>query len=225
MRSPTLLLIHGGQSTVRKLEEALPGARVGLVYVPDKLSAGYDERTGIASQYKTLPELMSQYAPWWRPGDPLVLLGFSAGGWALRYYLRDAAARSLITAAIFLDATYGNQGEQCIMDRWEGAVAYAKEANADPADKRLIMTYSPSHPGPRVCATAIEREAGAGPGVFVQGFNTDHGSQQGVIAPKMVAELITPWIGGARGSGIDMKTAAGILLIATGLGLVYVAYA
>ncbi len=189
-----VVLIHGGTSTVEKLRAALPGAEVALVY-RDGLSAVYDERTGIARDYPTLDSLLEEHAPDWSPGDPLVVLAFSAGAWALRYYLRDPDAREEITAAIFLDGLYGAPGGRCNLEPYAGVVAYGEEANAHPREKRLIMTYSPSHPGPGICSEAIAAAAGGEQGgVFVRGYQTDHGSQQGVIGPRMVEELVAPWI-------------------------------
>lgn len=219
----TVVLIHGGTSTVKKLEAAMPGAQVALVYEPG-LSTAYDERTGIASKFPTLRELLAHYAPWWSPGDPLVILGYSAGGWALRHYLRDPAARRDVSAAVFLDSTYGNSGETCAIDRWLGVVEYAKEANLDPGAHRLVMTYSQAHPGPRVCATAIERAAGAGSGVFVRGYNNaDHGAQQGVVGPAIVSELVAPWIGQSS-SRLGVSALAGLGLLAVGGVLVWLSY-
>jgi hypothetical protein len=190
----TIVLIHGGKSTVPKLEDALPGAKVAVVY-REGLSGAYNEVTGIAHDYPTLGELMAEYAPWWSPGEPLVVLGFSAGGWALRYYLRDPEARDQINAAIFLDATYGTADGKCTLGVYDGVIAYGEEANARPAEKRLIMTYSQATPGPGICANAIQAAVGEGPGVFVTGYsNGDHSAQQGVVGPEQVRELVAPWI-------------------------------
>lgn len=196
-----IVLIHGGKSTAPKLEAALPGARVAVIY-REGLSGAYNEVSGIAKDFPTLEVLLAEYAPDWREGEPLVVLGFSAGGWALRYYLRDPAAREAINAAVFLDATYGT-ASGCDLSPYAGVLAYAELANADPTRHRLVMTYSQAHPGPGFCANAIEGKQ-TGPGVFVRGYgNADHGGQQGIVGPAIVGELITPWIG--KG-GIAWKT-------------------
>lgn len=189
-----IVLIHGGKSTAAKLEKALPGARVAVVY-REGLSESYNEVSGIAKDYPTLEALMAQYAPDWSPGEPLVMLGFSAGAWALRYYLRDPSAREAINAAIFLDGTYGHQGASCNLAPYDGVLAYAAMANGAPSAHRLIMTYSQATPGPGICANAIQAKE-PGDGVFVRGYaNADHGGQQGIVSPAIVAELVTPWIG------------------------------
>lgn len=217
-----IVLIHGGESTVKKLQAIMPGAQVSRVLIPGKLSAGYDENTGIAKDYPTLRSFLAKYAPQWTPGEPLVLLGYSAGAWALRYYLRDAGARADISAAIFLDGLYGApSGGSCNLGPYQGVIAYGKAANADPSAKRLIMTYSLSWPGPAECSKAIAQASGAGGGVFVRGYqNADHGAQQGVVGPAVVQELVAPWIrsGGGTGGGSSSwwPVALGAALVGVG---------
>lgn len=193
----------------------MPGAEVVVIYEPG-LSSAYNEVSGLAAKFPALEDLLAHYAPGWSPGEPLVLLGFSAGAWALRYYLRDPSARDDITAAIFLDGLYGHTGTSCNLGPYEGVIAYGKEANADPANKRLVMTYSASHPGPGICSKAIAATVGAGPGVFVVGSsNPDHGAQQGIVGPQVVKELIAPWIG----SGSSALASMGLGLALAGFGI------
>lgn len=210
----TVVLIHGGESTGAKLRQAMPGAEVVVVYEPG-LSEVYDEKTGLASKYPTLDAFMARFAPGWSRGEPLVLLGFSAGAWALRYYLRDPSARDAISAAVFLDGLYGHSGSQCNLAPYGGVIAYAQEANAQPSRKRLVMTYSSAHPGPGICSNAIAASAGAGPGVFVRGYASgDHGAQQNTVGPAVVSELIAPWIG--KGSTLA-HVAFGVALAGIGV--------
>jgi hypothetical protein len=211
----TVVLIHGGKSTGEKLAEALPGANVVVIYEPG-LSGAYDEKTGLAARFPYLEALLAAYAPDWSPGEPLVLLAFSAGAWALRYYLRDPHARNLVDAAVFLDGLYGNYGTQCDLSPYDGVIAYGKEANVEPVRKRLVMTYSAAHPGPGICSNAIRSAVGDGPGVYVLGFaNADHAAQQNTVGPQVVRELIAPWIR----SGDSLTTALGIGLLVTGLAV------
>lgn len=211
----TVVLIHGGKSTGAKLQQAMPGAEVVVVYEPG-LSEVYDEKSGLASKFPTLDAFMARFAPGWSRGEPLVLLGFSAGAWALRYYLRDPSARSAISAAIFLDGLYGNSGSQCNLAPYGGVIAYGQEANANPSAKRLVMTYSAAHPGPGICSNAIAAAVGAGPGVFVRGYaNGDHGAQQNTVGPAVVSELIAPWIG--KGGNLAHMAAAGLALAGAGI--------
>lgn len=212
--APTIVLIHGGTSTVPKLQAAMPGATAVVVY-REGLSSGYSEVSGLAKEYPTLRGLLAKYAPSWQPGTPLVVLGYSAGGWALRHYLRDASARSDINAAVFLDSLYGAPGDKCDLSPYGGVVAFAKLANQEPANHRLIMTYSQAHPAPGICSETIGKSY-AGPGVFVRpAGNADHSAQQGVAGPAVVKELVAPWIGGATSSG----SAGGLSLVWLAVGV------
>lgn len=216
----TVVLIHGGKSTIEKLKAVFPGADVQLAY-REGLSASYDEKTGIAHDFPTLEAFMSEYAPSWSPGDPLVLLGFSAGGWALRWYLRDQGARELVSAAVFLDSTYC--GDPCNpVNGLAGVVEFARLANAHPESHRLVMTFSQATAGPGRGAHAIEAAAGAGPGVFVRGYaNADHGGQQGIVGPAISEELVAPWLSGVPSSsgGMGKLFALAALAILGGIAL------
>lgn len=214
MAGPTVVLIHGGKTTAARLKEALPGAEVVVIY-REGLSGAYNELTGLAHDFPTLDALLAAHAPSWRPGRPLVVLGFSAGAWALRYYLRDPVARGDITAAIFLDGLYGAPGGVCNLAPYNGVLAYAAEAQSRPGSKRLVMTYSKAEPSTGICSNAIAAKVGGGegPGVFTVGANNaDHGGQQSVMGPAVVRELIAPWIGSSSGTAlrIALVAAAGV---------------
>lgn len=177
-----VLLIHGGKSTVPKLEAAWPGARASVIY-REGLSSGYNEVTGLAKQFPKFGGLLAAFVPELAPADPLIVLGYSAGGWALRHYLREEWARERLAAAVFLDASYGKA-----LDPYAGTLAFAKRCNAGP--QRLVFTWSRAHPEPGQNAQAIARAAGDGPGVWLRPYpNTDHGAQQGVAGPDAVREL------------------------------------
>lgn len=206
-----ILLIHGGESTAPKLAAALPGANVAIAYRKG-LSSAYSEVSGLAKDYPKLPTLLEDFAPQWKPGVPLIVLAFSAGGWALRYYLRDPEARALITSAIFLDSLYGSSGS-CDLAPYQGVIAYGKEANANPSAKRLIMTYSQGSPTPAICSKAIADVVGPGQGVIVKGYNNaDHSAQQGVVGPEMVKEYIAPWLGRSSSVSSGASTSSPWLL-------------
>lgn len=216
----TAVLIHGGESTGEKLRAALPGFDVIVVYRPG-LSSAYDEASGIARDYPYLDELLDAEGADWRPGDPLVVYGFSAGAWALRHYLRDPETRSHVSAAVFLDGLYGAPGGVCNLAPYEGVVEFGRLANDEPSRHRLIMTSSLSHPAPRICSHAIERAA-PGPGVFVVDTpNADHGGQQGVVGPAVTRELIAPWV---TSSGPRLSDLLGWAGVAAGVGLLVAAF-
>lgn len=213
-----VVLIHGGESTGKKLKALMPAATVTVIY-NEGLSSAYNEVTGIASKYPTLPQLMAHYVPSWSEGDPLIVLAYSAGGWALRYYLRDPAARELVTAAIFLDSLYASGGA---CEPFGGVVEYAQLAQSQPTQHRLVMTYSQAHPGPGICSEHIAKAAGggSGPGVFVVAANNaDHGGQQGIVGPQVFEKYIVGWVPAGRKSSSNVLLCA--LAVLGGAGAVY----
>lgn len=217
--SGTALLIHGGESTGEKLRAALPEGWEVLVVYREGLSGAYDERTGLAREHPTLASLLAAEGSRWRPGEPLVVLGFSAGAWALRYYLRDARARQDVDAAVFLDGLYGAPGGVCNLGPYDGVLAFARLANAEPGRHRLVTTYSQATPAPGICSRAIE-QAEPGPGVFSIGYaGGDHSAQQWRVGPEVVAELVTPWV--RRSGGVSWATFFGVAGVAAGLWLLY----
>lgn len=185
-----VILIHGNASSMQfPLQEAFPEARISIVY-REGSNAGYDELTGLAKQYPTLDALCSSLGV---GSAPLVVMAYSAGGWALRYYLRAAAARARVRAAAFLDSLYGAPNGACDLAPYGGVVEYAKLAHANPTERRLYLTYSSEHPAPGICSKAVQQIAGGGPGIVVQGFPGTHAEQQTIVAPKVEADIRT-WL-------------------------------
>lgn len=217
-----IVLIHGGESTGKKFQAIMPDAVVTVVYKPG-LSSVYDELTGLAKDFPTIASLMAQYAPSWSPGDPLVVMGFSAGGWALRHYLRSAEDRSLIAAAVFLDSLYASGGA-CVP--FDGVLEFAKMAVADSSSKRLVMTYSQGHPGPGICSNFIAKEVGQsdGPAVYVVAPpGLTHGDHQGVVGPLVLEKYIAGWLPEGK-RGLIARTPTwllGALAVAAGAGAVW----
>jgi hypothetical protein len=220
----TQLLLHVNERTARQFERALPGSRVAFIARQSR-SSDYDERSGLAREYPLLRGLLRQYAPWWSPGEPLVVVAFSAGGWALRYYLRDAQSRGDVTAAIFLDSLYGLQDGECDTSPLRGVIQYGALANASPMLKRLVMTYSESHPAPGACSRAVAAQAGGGggPGVFELGYaGRDHMAQQEQVGPAVIAQYVAPWL--SRSPAVSARRGNfGAVIIVAGI-LAYVVY-
>lgn len=177
-----VVLFHGAESTKKLLEDALPGSRAVVIRREGSTTA-YNEVTGIGKEYPTLRGLLAKFAPEWRPGDRLVVLGYSAGAYALRYYLRDLQARSDISTAIFLDGLYGAPENKCDFAPYAGVIAYGKMSG-----KQLIMTYSQAHPAPKICSEAIAAQVSGAQ--VVGAANKDHAAQQTVVAPEVLRTLV-----------------------------------
>lgn len=168
-----ILLVHGNELARQKYESALPGSTVELV----RLEGG-------PAAY----EQLARDRP--RLSGPVVVVAFSAGVWALRSWLRDPANREQVSSAIVLDGLYGAPGGVCDLSPYAGVVAYGREANAQPARKKLILTYSLANPDPAVCSAAVAAAAGSGSGVVLRGTtSTDHGAQLTEVGPAVVREI------------------------------------
>lgn len=167
----TLLLLHGNSSVTPKYQAALPGAKLVVV---TGLSDGEYAQLGKQS----ITAYLDDKAPGWT--KPLLLAGFSAGGFGVREFLNDAANRAAIDTAIFLDGTYGTADGKCITAPYDGAVKYAQQGG------KLVITYSDAHPGPKTCAHAINVLAGGKP-ILVPSGIADHGAQLSEVGPQVVA--------------------------------------
>jgi len=205
----TAVVFHGNAEAEARFREALPQ---GSVIVTIRLEGGPNAYVSLASRFPTLESFMDAHAPSWTRGEPLVLLSFSAGTWALRHYLRDPAARSVVTAVVVVDGLYG--GAPCDLAAFDGVLAFAEEANLAPNQKRLVITYSFATPAPAACTVAIEEIAG-GPGLIVASdHETTHEAQLTEVAPRAVAQFVTPWIGS---SSRPKRTRTGKLIVVGGV--------
>lgn len=133
----TILFFHGPAAPREKYEAALGGPYT-VVFPPGaSLSASYDERSGLART--PLPAVLDRYAPGW--SQPLVLLAFSAGNWAVRHWLRDPANRELVACFVSIDGLHGES-----MASLGGVLEFARMCEADPARHRLVVTNSDIDP-------------------------------------------------------------------------------
>lgn len=171
----TLLLLHGNEQVAPKYEAALPGARLAVVR-----GLSVDEYAALGRQ--SIAGYLDAEVPGWT--RPLVVAAFSAGGFALREFLKSEGNRATIDGAVFLDATYGASGGSCPLAPYEGVVAYANGGG------RTVITYSASHPAPATCAHAIKQAA---PSVeLVPSTVADHGAQLSEVGPQVVRRFAHP---------------------------------
>lgn len=208
----TAILIHGGESVRPKYEAAL---------APSGLTFHVFYRGGFSSSYQSyaeahsLEDFLAEVAPEWQPGEPLVLIGFSAGCWAPRHWMQNASSRDAVSALVLLDGMHSSgNDQQCDSDKLTGIFAFAEMAKADPAQHLLVVTNTdivpPGYASTSACAQALlehlgapagaKRDEGEVAGVVVidQGGTTavDHGAQQTVVGPAVLGELVVPWLGG-----------------------------
>jgi hypothetical protein len=188
-----------------------------------QLSAGYDERRGLASKYPRLRDFLEAETAW-RPGDRLVLVTWSAGTWAPRAWMRSAEDRALVDALVILDGLHAGRDESDPTDAaYEGILEFAREALDDPATKLLIVTTSEIRP-PYASTTAVaaemldrlgitlggpsrpKRDHAELPGLKVLDWRStprgttgkDHADHVRVLGPQLLRDVVVPF---ARGLG------------------------
>jgi hypothetical protein len=159
---PACLLIHAAPEAVPLYEQSL-GLPVSRIY-RGGYSSSYGPPNGLAAQM-TLDQAVEKYAPGTDPAAPVVLLGFSAGCWSLRHWLRDPGNRARTVAALLCDGYHagGSDLEADLTAAHEGVVAFAREAMA--GRRVLVVTHSqvipPGYASTRSTASALLERIGA----------------------------------------------------------------
>jgi hypothetical protein len=212
-----VLLFHADPSMLPRYKAALPhGARLSLVLSHgSQFSGGYDEHTGFASKYPTLPDLLRAFDKEWIEGEPVVLIGFSAGCWALRAYLRNPDDRARVRIALFLDGMHSDGSDkQAEVGPIQGAIDFGGDVWRALGYKALIVSHTqivpPGYASTRATADALlgamqiprpsrSTDFGIG-GVYVRAFPggtaPDHAHQLQVVGPDLIREIVTPTLAG-----------------------------
>lgn len=150
------LLVHAHPSVRQAYADAL-GCDVHLVNsTGSQFSAGYDERSGITRDCPTLDKAVKRYAFGTSPDEPVILIGFSAGCWAARAWLRQSDARLRTVGAMFLDGLHGGAASPLA-----GVLDYARMAMDDPRSRACVITHTqivPPYVSTRATAELILRE-------------------------------------------------------------------
>jgi GH25 family lysozyme M1 (1,4-beta-N-acetylmuramidase) len=146
-KSLTVLIVNADEQRVRGLYEAalspLGDVRVHFVN-RNGLSARYDEKTGLAREYPTVRQLLATVAPDWKPDDPLLGIGFSAGCWAWRAWLRDEGNRANLACVMFIDGLHAglDAHKHVVESALSGVYTYADECRTSNGQKLLIQQNS-----------------------------------------------------------------------------------
>ena len=226
MAKVVLVGIHIGKSLAGDYSAALGGAPV-RTFTLGGASGAYDEDTGLASRYPTLEGFLRAEVPEWATGDRLVLVAFSAGCWAPRYWMKDPASRALLGALVLLDGLHSGLAPDggCKLATIGGVNDFAQEANFHPEEKLLVVTHTAirvPYASTTQCAALLERNA-AGRGVHILGFPgadaAAHNAQQREVGPQVLGDLVLPWLNGELSTGLG--TAGKIALVAAGAAALY----
>jgi hypothetical protein len=221
-----LVGLHIGRSLASDYSTALGGVPV-RTFTFGGTSGAYDEDTGLASRYPTLEGFLRAEVPEWESGDRLVLVAFSAGCWAPRYWMKDAGSRALLGALVLLDGLHSGLSASggCKLEAIDGVVQFAREANRDPSDKLLVLTHTAiavPYASTTLCADLLEQTAD-GRGMHILGFpGTDadaHNAQQREVGPQVLRDLVHPWLNGELSTGLS--AAGKVALLAGGAAALY----
>lgn len=150
------LLVHAASSVHAAYAQALDCQVFGANSSGSQFSAGYDERTGMARDCPTLDAAMRRYAPSVPADEPVILIGFSAGCWAVRAWLREPDARLRTVAAVFLDGLHSSKAGPL-----SGVLDYARMVIDQPLKRACVITHSqivPPYTSTRATAEVILRE-------------------------------------------------------------------
>jgi hypothetical protein len=218
MSKVVCVALHVGKSLAPSYSAALGGVPV-RTFSLGAASAAYDETTGLASRYPDLAGFLAREVPEYEPGDVLVLVAFSAGCWAPRYWMKNASDRALVGALVLLDGLHSGFSSSggCKLEAIDGIVAFANLAGASYLDHLLVLTHTaivpPGYASTTLCAALLDEVANAGPGrgMEILGFPGNdaaaHNAQQREVGPAVLAEYVAPWLGGAGGASTLRKLA------------------
>lgn len=151
------LLIHAAPVATLRYSAALGCPVVNVT--AGAYSGSYDEHTGLAARFPTVAAALAHFAPSGANSDPLALVAFSAGCWALRGWLRDAASRERVTCAAFIDGLHagGTDARAELGPQHEGVLEYARAAVA--GYRTLVVLHSqivpPGYASTRATADAL----------------------------------------------------------------------
>lgn len=223
-----VLALNVGQSAVRAYQQALPNARVVN-------SGAY----GMSATFTQLVhrERLATFAKrnGWDGEEPLAVVGFSAGGYAIRDWLArgdDAGIPRL--AMIILDGLHGGDGPEC-SDAISGVVRFARDALAEPTARMLVSTSTaiePPYASTTACNTRlVEQLGGSGDeltraGVYILDYGgTDgdaHNAQQREVGPRIMVDYAAPFFEGRVPGGLSRPAAIGIALAIIGVAAAFV---
>jgi hypothetical protein len=183
-------------------------------------------RGGLSQVYvdlakQPLRSWLDSNAPGWTP--PLILVGWSAGCFAARDWLRsDPEAHGLIDAIVMLDGLHSS-GPPCRADQIAGVVEFSR----DPS-KLLVVTHSSIVPGTYAsttdCAQLLRSSQGwlsQNRNVHILGYPGDdaeaHVRQVREVGPEVMRSIVAPWAGEADPEWQSAAVAVVLLAVAGGV--------
>lgn len=179
---PLVLIFHGRKDVVPAYEAAYPGAKVAFVRLEGSTAA----YSAFVKENPSILDVADELVDDWT--HPLIVIAFSAGGWALRSYLDHEQNRLAIDVAVFLDATYGAPGGKCDLTPYQGVIEFGQH-------RMLALTSSSANPEPYACSLAIQALA---PDTVVVHEATTHDEQLTEVGPEAIRGLAAGFQGVRR---------------------------
>lgn len=196
------LLVHADPSMVARYRSAL-GIPVYTTGSLGPASSSYDDRAGLARQ--PLSDVVRRFCPGVAEGTPVVLIGFSAGCWAVRHWLRDIDTRSRVPAAVLLDGLHvtgpsplGGEvdacreamaGQRCVVVTHTQIDPVTYRGTADSAD-RLLAELRLVRMGRRESIDVGDLHVLAYDGTTAG----DHGRQLQLVGPDVCRDIVRPYL-------------------------------
>lgn len=201
MRPPVIVFCHVAPAAAEPMFRAAPEGSRAVYFNPGGLGSDY----GAAAVRTPLLDAIDVGLS----GNPIVLVGWSAGVYAIRQWLKDAQTREQVAAVVLLDGLHGalTADGQCSLRGSEGVVRYGKLARQKPSDHLLVVTHSSIEPGEYAstasCARALTSAVGGtGTSFVVLGYEGSdaaaHVRQLRQVGPMVFEDYVTPHLEGKR---------------------------
>lgn len=147
-------------------------------------------------------------------GGPVVLVGWSAGCFPIRQWLRDAGNRELVSGAVLLDGLH-SAGPPCREDAVEPLVEFAKTGKPLAVTASLIVPGS--YASAKDCLDLLRARLPEGANVqMVQAQDSDHVAQVREVGPPLLRWVLDhpgpvsplrPWLLALGGAAAGVATA------------------
>lgn len=188
---------------------------------------------GASSRYIALAEAttLSQWARslGWNGQDPLVVVAWSAGAFAVRTWLNRGDDRAIPRLGLLLlDGLHGGSNPgTCAPALMAGVLRFAQDAAADPEARLLINTSSaivPPYSSTGDCQAYLEGHVPRSPSVQLYSYPGDdkaaHIAQVLEVGPGLMRRVVEPWLvtGVAPGQGVSLVKVSVAVGVAAAIG-------
>ena len=209
------------------------GQSIAGAYAPAEGRLVPGRAGGASSRFVELArtQTMSQWARslGWNGQDPLVIVAWSAGVFAVRSWLNRGDDRAVPRLGLLLlDGLHGGSVVgSCKPDLMAGVLRFASDAARDPSARLLINTATgiiPPYSSTGDCQAFVEGHASSSPSVQLYSYPGDdaaaHTAQVRDVGPGLMRRVVEPWIatGVAPSQGLSVIKVAVAAAVAASVG-------